>query len=355
MSVESRLGRALERDAAALDPDVPAALREVRRRDRRLTSRRVVGVTSLAVVALVVGTLVGFGLPFAGDSDRAGHSSQTAGRSGSAGLTVVRERTASSLGMRDLLRATVSPDGRVYVTDSTQRVVELTPDLQVVNSWGGSGTAPGRFRFVQGAITTDPEGRVYVADTGNFRIQVFSAEGRFLRSLGRYGTGPGQFTWPFDVVVDRAGDLYVADDKEQTVTKLTPDGRQVWRRGGFREADQRLRGHAHLSSFDAQGRLLVAIDDQPLLARLDPRDGAVAGVVPVQAAPARLCDVTSDRLDRLFLTPCLPPWEVRIVGPDGDPLGGADLDVEQSPRWSADGRGYAVTSDGGIAEVRVSG
>ena len=85
---------------------------------------------------------------------------------------------------------------------------------------------------MQGSLTVGPDGSVYVADTGNFRVQVFTPAGGFVRSIGEFGNGPGQFTWPFDLAVDADGNVYVADDKEQTLAKLSPSGRQLWRRGG---------------------------------------------------------------------------------------------------------------------------
>ncbi len=90
---------------------------------------------------------------------------------------------------------------------------------------------------------------------------MFSADGRFLRSVGEFGNGPGQFTWPFDLAVDADGFLYVSDDKEKTLAKLTPAGRQVWRLGGIGETDPRLEGHHHLAMVDDQGRVVVTNDD----------------------------------------------------------------------------------------------
>jgi DNA-binding beta-propeller fold protein YncE len=45
----------------------------------------------------------------------------------------------------------------------------------------------------------------------NSRIQVFSADGRFLRSIGSLGDGPGHFSRPKGVAVDQAGHIYVVD------------------------------------------------------------------------------------------------------------------------------------------------
>jgi len=70
----------------------------------------------------------------------------------------------------------------------------------------------------------DGEGRVYVADTHNFRVQVFSTEGRFVRAWGRQGTAPGEFDHVFGLAVDPTrGVIYAVDDR----VKLERGGNRV--------------------------------------------------------------------------------------------------------------------------------
>ena len=57
----------------------------------------------------------------------------------------------------------------------------------------------------------DDSGNIYIADSQNHRIQVFDAQGRFLRQWGREGTAPGQFKEPWGVAVAPNGEVYVAD------------------------------------------------------------------------------------------------------------------------------------------------
>ena len=352
MDVESRLDRALRRGGETVEPDLSSALLDVRRQARRRTAQRRAVLAAAVGVVLVAGGVATLSSP---GLDRTQDPVATPGEtepSETVSLSVVHEASAASLGMRKLLSAAVAPNGHVYVTDTSQRVVELSPDLGVVRSWGGSGTASGRFRLVQGGIAVGPDGLVYVSDTGNFRVQVFTAAGTFLRSIGEFGSGPGQFTWPFDLVVDGEGNLYVADDKEETLAKLSPDGEQLWRRGGLRESDPQLQGHFHISSFDPDSLLVVTIDDNGQVLLLD-ADGAVVETLDAtMSSPGRVCDATTDPAGFYYLTPCFEPWDVLALRPDGTAAGtweGAGL--VQAPRWTADGRGYAVTVDGGIVEV----
>ena len=62
-----------------------------------------------------------------------------------------------------------------------------------------------------GGVCTDPEGMVYVADTGNHRLVVFDKQGRWNREIGGLGIGAYQFNRPSDVTAKLGLDLLVAD------------------------------------------------------------------------------------------------------------------------------------------------
>ena len=65
----------------------------------------------------------------------------------------------------------------------------------------------------------DNVGRIYVADTGNNRIEVFNENGAFLAMWGSSGTGDGEFAAPTGVVVDDSGAIYVLDTDNNRVQK----------------------------------------------------------------------------------------------------------------------------------------
>jgi sugar lactone lactonase YvrE len=73
-------------------------------------------------------------------------------------------------------------------------------------------------------ITVDAEGRVYVADTGNKRIQVFSDQGNFELQIGRGGTLPGELDEPVGLDIGLDGNLYVADTWNQRIEVFDPTG-----------------------------------------------------------------------------------------------------------------------------------
>jgi DNA-binding beta-propeller fold protein YncE len=76
--------------------------------------------------------------------------------------------------------------------------------------FGSAGTGPGEFNRAEG-ICVDAQDRVYVADSCNHRIQVFSRDGTFLRAHGKAGKGLGELSYPYDICVDKDGRQYVCE------------------------------------------------------------------------------------------------------------------------------------------------
>ncbi len=97
------------------------------------------------------------------------------------------------------------PSGDLYVADGERncRVHRFSSDGHLVASWGEPGkTAPGQFHLVHGLLV-DKDGRVYVCDRENSRVQVFTADGQYITSWT-------DLRPPCDVVVDREGVFYVS-------------------------------------------------------------------------------------------------------------------------------------------------
>ena len=163
----------------------------------------------------------------------------------------------------------LAADGSLYITDGygNTRVHRFTADGRHLGSWGEPGTDPGQFNLPHN-VGVDRQGRVYVADRENFRVQIFDGGGRFVgqwnnlyRPCGLYvdrqgdqdriyvgelcssigvsegiqnlgarlsifapsgeriarigaplpGSGPGEFVAPHTVAVDSRGDVYVGE------------------------------------------------------------------------------------------------------------------------------------------------
>ena len=125
----------------------------------------------------------------------------------------------------------LAPDGSLYVADSlNHRIQHLSPDGTVLQVWGtfadvAQGDAPGGTFNEPWGVAVAPDGSVYVADTWNYRIQKFTADGKFLKM---WGTGPAlgqdQFYGPRGLAVDSLGRLFVADTGNKRIVIYDAEG-----------------------------------------------------------------------------------------------------------------------------------
>jgi DNA-binding beta-propeller fold protein YncE len=101
----------------------------------------------------------------------------------------------------------------VYLSEYglVERVQKFAPrGEELLGSFGHPGNAPGEFNRPEG-LCVDAQDRIYVADSCNHRIQVFSSDGKFLRAYGNAGKGKGELSYPYDICVDAAGRQYVCE------------------------------------------------------------------------------------------------------------------------------------------------
>lgn len=89
--------------------------------------------------------------------------------------------------------------GDFYVSDGygNARIVKFNAQGKYLMSWGKPGTGPGEFH-VPHSIAVDSKGRVYVSDRENNRIQVFTANGEYLKQFTNLGSAQGIFVTPDD-------------------------------------------------------------------------------------------------------------------------------------------------------------
>jgi len=93
----------------------------------------------------------------------------------------------------------------------------LGPEGQVIIGKPGGGR--GQFSAPAG-LAVDGDGNLYVADSGNHRIQKFDGDGHFLGVLGTPGGGDGQLNEPWGVAVDNEGNIFVADTWNHRIQKF---------------------------------------------------------------------------------------------------------------------------------------
>jgi len=145
--------------------------------------------------------------------------------------------------------------GNTYISDGyiNSRVAKIAPDGRWLKSWGTYGSEPGQFNTLH-SIAIDVRDRIYVADRGNRRIQVFDTEGALLKIItvdvpvppdapGAIGPRPGPGVtgtmapgapWALCITPAGAGPqyLYVSDAWPGRIYKLDLDGHVLGWLGG---------------------------------------------------------------------------------------------------------------------------
>lgn len=130
-----------------------------------------------------------------------------------------------------LSSVTVNPEGtRVYAVDiggvqsenHRVRVFDVESGKHVMDI-GKRGSEKGEFNLPRD-LAIGRDGRLYVVDGGNFRVQVFDRDGKYLHSWGKVGKQLGDFARPKEVATDKDGNVYVADTAFGNFQIFSPDG-----------------------------------------------------------------------------------------------------------------------------------
>jgi sugar lactone lactonase YvrE len=123
----------------------------------------------------------------------------------------------------------VAPNGDIFIAeghsgqqpdakpDTVARISKFTRDGKFVKSYGKLGSGPGEFRTPHD-LAMDAQGRLFVADRGNFRVQILDQEGRFIGEWKQFGRPSG--------VAIRDDLIYVADSESNGVAP-----NPGWKRG----------------------------------------------------------------------------------------------------------------------------
>ncbi|WP_164913772.1 PKD domain-containing protein, partial [Methanoculleus taiwanensis] len=159
-------------------------------------------------------------------------------------------------------------DGAVLVADTNNhRIQKFDRNGTVITTFGerGSPTAPGEIPvdeadgkfFMPEGVAIDGDGFIYVADTGNHRIQKFDTNGTFIRKWGSYGTSDGAFDNPESIAADADGFIYVADTGNNRIQKFDRNGTFITKWGSAGISDGRF-GEPRGIAVDPAGYVYVA-------------------------------------------------------------------------------------------------
>jgi hypothetical protein len=209
---------------------------------------------------------------------------------------------------------------------------------KLVGAFGKAGTGNGQFSGAKG-IAIAPNGNVYIADSNNNRIQVFSRSGAFRGKWGSIGTDSGQFTGARDVAVGADGAVWVADDGNARAQGFSATG-------GYKSTVSITTESARAVAIDAAGDVYVGAEGGDRAGfRVFP-GGNEANTELLGAGSFAVQDVEASPDGTVFLSTAATNTgnaKVRHFTKDGKPLGlfalpnisgiGVDLDCNV---WAAD-------------------
>lgn len=204
-----------------------------------------------------------------------------------------KAQASISQGMKTPAGLAVDNENRfLYVCDSELDqllVYDADPPYKLLRTIGKpSGkhdlTTPGDFARPTN-VAVDKDGNVYVSDTFNDRVEIFDADGNFIRTFGKAGDGPGYFARPKGIAVDADGHIWVADAVQDRVQVFTQEGQLLIHMGGHGLLPGQFSTVAGLT-IDKNNRVLTSeqypgrvqifryITDAEAKAELDKRDAA---------------------------------------------------------------------------------
>ena len=147
---------------------------------------------------------------------------------------------------------TTNSEGHIIVVEeSVCRVLIITPEGMMIRSFGSYGSANGQFISPKG-VAVDNADNIYVVDYGNHRIQKFTSTGEFTATVGTKGSNPLQFHFPVGIGFNKKnGKLYVCDNCNNRIQVLETN---LTHQSNF---GSRLKNPLDLA-FDSTGNVYVA-------------------------------------------------------------------------------------------------
>jgi tripartite motif-containing protein 71 len=158
----------------------------------------------------------------------------------------------------------VDSTGNVYVADNWNRIQKFDSNGKFLLKWGSEGSGDGQFSSLR-TLAVDSANNVYAADSWNHRIQKFDSNGKFMLKWGSEGGGDwsripakdGQFSNPYGLAVDIAGNVYVSDHSNHRIQKFDSNGKFMLKWGSHGYGPGQFSGHTGSAS---DGPIRVALD-----------------------------------------------------------------------------------------------
>jgi PKD repeat protein len=178
----------------------------------------------------------------------------------------------------------VDAEGYVYVTDHyNNRIQKFDANGTFITTWGSEPPGDSEFFYPEG-VAIDDAGNVYVVDTNNHRIQKFDANGTFITTWGHEGSpslpgeipvieANGNFSFPTGVAIDGESFVYVADSGNNRIQKFDANGTFITKWGGWPVGygDGQFSGLRGIAA-DEDGYIYVADAEESVIARIQKFD-----------------------------------------------------------------------------------
>ena len=148
----------------------------------------------------------------------------------------------------------------MYVADTwNNRIQKLTLSGTFISKFGSKGSGDGMLSSPYG-VCVDHDGRVFVSDSGNSRVSIFSEDGSFLYHIGDSSNKLGH---PWGLAFDPSGNLHVADHRLKRVKVFSPRGDYITEYGrGQLDAAMYIAINEEGYSFVSDGNTLSILDPQ---------------------------------------------------------------------------------------------
>ena len=197
----------------------------------------------------------------------------------------------------------ITPDDRLFLVDrDAHQILIYSTDGKCVGSLGARHTPQlgGPFNHPTDVAVAE-DGEIYVSDGyGNSLVHRFSSDGDFLQSWGGPGEGPGKFSTPHGIWVDRQDRVLVADRENNRVQLFTRDGAYIeeWRDlQNPMDIYENANGMIYVT--DCVPRLSMYSSDGKLVGRCRPTWDAPHGVWGNANGDLFLAEQSPDRVTKL--------------------------------------------------------
>ena len=122
---------------------------------------------------------------------------------------------------------TTDSSSNIYVTDTINHCLhKFTKEGVHLKTVGRQGSGVGEFNYPNG-LEFSKEGTLFVCDSNNHRIQVFDADLRFIKCFGKEGRKLGRFNWPDDLGFDSKGNVYITEVENHRVQIVNQNGNGI--------------------------------------------------------------------------------------------------------------------------------